>query len=199
MQRAIPLPSPLPPPTTRNSSTAEISTATSTASWTPFPRIISPAPACGSRSLPAIATEIASAVRVSPSGVPNISVIRATAQLRSSATIYGNDMYINAAQAISGVPSSWPGYDLTIGASGKDKGSTDTGAVKPHCTELPCYPENLCRRYLRFARPLPRCGLFSVSSTSRQPESWIIRPGIRFQTFMWRSAVSQSRGHNGTA
>ena len=31
---------------------------------------------------------------------------------------YGNDMYINAAQAISGVPSSWPGYDLTIGASG---------------------------------------------------------------------------------
>ena len=32
---------------------------------------------------------------------------------------YGNDMYINAAQAISGVPSSWPGYDLTIGASGQ--------------------------------------------------------------------------------
>ncbi|MFR6590738.1 MAG: peptidoglycan-binding protein [Gallintestinimicrobium sp.] len=31
---------------------------------------------------------------------------------------YGNDMYINAAQAISGVPSSRPGYDLTIGASG---------------------------------------------------------------------------------
>lgn len=87
VQRAIPLPSPLPPPTTRNSSTAEISTATSTASWTPFLQIISPAPACGSRSLPAIATEIASAVRVSPSGAPNISVIRATARLRSSATI----------------------------------------------------------------------------------------------------------------
>ena len=31
---------------------------------------------------------------------------------------YGNDMYINAAEAISGIPSSWPGYDLTIGASG---------------------------------------------------------------------------------
>ena len=27
-------------------------------------------------------------------------------------------MYINSATAISGVPSSWPGYDLGIGASG---------------------------------------------------------------------------------
>lgn len=32
---------------------------------------------------------------------------------------YGNDMYINTAPAISGVPSSWPGYDLTIGSSGQ--------------------------------------------------------------------------------
>lgn len=31
---------------------------------------------------------------------------------------YGNDMYINSADSISGVPSSWPGYDLTIGSSG---------------------------------------------------------------------------------
>ena len=31
---------------------------------------------------------------------------------------YGNDMYINVAEAISGIPASWPGYDLDIGASG---------------------------------------------------------------------------------
>lgn len=31
---------------------------------------------------------------------------------------FGNDMYINSADLISGVPSSWPGYDLGIGASG---------------------------------------------------------------------------------
>ena len=31
---------------------------------------------------------------------------------------YGNDMYINTANEISGVPSSWPGYDLKIGSSG---------------------------------------------------------------------------------
>ena len=31
---------------------------------------------------------------------------------------YGNDMYINTAEVISGVPSSFPGYPLTIGSSG---------------------------------------------------------------------------------
>lgn len=31
---------------------------------------------------------------------------------------YGSDMFINTAESISGVPSSWPGYDLTIGSSG---------------------------------------------------------------------------------
>ena len=32
---------------------------------------------------------------------------------------YGNDMYINTAEIISGVPSSYPGYSLGIGASGE--------------------------------------------------------------------------------
>ena len=31
---------------------------------------------------------------------------------------YGDDMYINTAEAISGIPSSWPGYNLTVGSSG---------------------------------------------------------------------------------
>ena len=31
---------------------------------------------------------------------------------------FGNDMYINSADSISGVPSSWPGYNLAIGSSG---------------------------------------------------------------------------------
>ena len=33
-------------------------------------------------------------------------------------SFYGNDMYINVAEEISGIPSSWPGYDLNIGSSG---------------------------------------------------------------------------------
>ncbi|MGL5435757.1 MAG: peptidoglycan-binding protein [Lachnospiraceae bacterium] len=32
---------------------------------------------------------------------------------------YGYNMYINTAEEISGIPSSWPGYNLTIGSSGQ--------------------------------------------------------------------------------
>lgn len=31
---------------------------------------------------------------------------------------YGSDMYINVAEGISGIPASWPGYNLTIGSTG---------------------------------------------------------------------------------
>lgn len=31
---------------------------------------------------------------------------------------YGSDMYINTAEIVSGIPSSFPGYNLTIGSSG---------------------------------------------------------------------------------
>lgn len=32
---------------------------------------------------------------------------------------YGDNIYINTAEEISGIPSSWPGYDLDIGATGQ--------------------------------------------------------------------------------
>lgn len=32
---------------------------------------------------------------------------------------YGDDMYINTAEEISGIPASWPRYDLDIGSSGE--------------------------------------------------------------------------------
>jgi murein L,D-transpeptidase YcbB/YkuD len=32
---------------------------------------------------------------------------------------YGDDMYINIAEEISGVPASWPGSDLVIGSTGE--------------------------------------------------------------------------------
>lgn len=32
---------------------------------------------------------------------------------------YGESMYINSAEEIAGVPSSWPGYNLTLGSSGE--------------------------------------------------------------------------------
>ena len=32
---------------------------------------------------------------------------------------YGDDLYINTAEQIAGIPSSWPGYNLDIGATGQ--------------------------------------------------------------------------------
>lgn len=32
---------------------------------------------------------------------------------------YGSEIYINSAESVSGVPASWPGYNLTIGSSGE--------------------------------------------------------------------------------
>lgn len=31
---------------------------------------------------------------------------------------YGDDMYINEAELIAGIPASWPGYDLSVGSTG---------------------------------------------------------------------------------
>lgn len=31
---------------------------------------------------------------------------------------YGDTIYVNTAEQISGIPASWPGYDLTVGSSG---------------------------------------------------------------------------------
>lgn len=32
---------------------------------------------------------------------------------------YGSNMYINVAEEVSGIPSSWPGYDLQVDSSGE--------------------------------------------------------------------------------
>ncbi len=32
---------------------------------------------------------------------------------------YGDSIYVNTAEQISGIPASWPGYDLTVGSSGQ--------------------------------------------------------------------------------
>lgn len=34
-------------------------------------------------------------------------------------SFYGDNMYINTAEEISGIPASWPGYNLTLGSSGQ--------------------------------------------------------------------------------
>lgn len=32
---------------------------------------------------------------------------------------YGDSVFINSSEEISGIPASWPGYDLTIGSTGE--------------------------------------------------------------------------------
>ena len=39
---------------------------------------------------------------------------------------YGNDMFINTSEYISGVPASWPGYNLSIGATGSKVSQVQT-------------------------------------------------------------------------
>ena len=36
---------------------------------------------------------------------------------------YGDNIYINSAEEISGIPSSWPGYDLDIGVNRAESGA----------------------------------------------------------------------------
>ena len=61
---------------------------------------------------------------------------------------YGNDMYINVAEEISGIPSSWPGYDLNIGATG-EKVLADAGTAQCDRRCISCNSEGKCRWHLR--------------------------------------------------
>ena len=57
---------------------------------------------------------------------------------------YGNDMYINTAEEISGIPASWPRYDLDIGASGEKvrQIQEQLNAIKEAYPALPEVVEN---------------------------------------------------------
>lgn len=52
---------------------------------------------------------------------------------------YGSSIYINETDVISGVPSSWPGYDLEIGSSG-EKVSTLQRQLNTVSTAYPAIP-----------------------------------------------------------
>ena len=97
-------------------------------------------------------------------------------------------MYINTAEQISGIPASWPGYDLKIGATG-DKVrqlQEQLDAISSVYTAIPdISPDGIYG-------PRQQSGNFSRSSDCRRPEWWTLPPGIRSPTFMWESPGSQS-------
>ena len=80
---------------------------------------------------------------------------------------YGDNMYINTAEEISGIPSSWPGYDLTIGSSGN---------------KVLQMQEQLAISMKRRRTPSKRS---SGCSACRFPALWIIRRGTKSSRFMW--------------
>lgn len=53
---------------------------------------------------------------------------------------YGDDMYINSAEAISGIPASWPGYNLEIGSTG-DKVRQMQEQINVISTAYPAIPK----------------------------------------------------------
>lgn len=55
---------------------------------------------------------------------------------------YGDSMYINTAEEISGIPASWPRYDLDIGASGQKVTQTQEqlNAIAQVYTAIPMEP-----------------------------------------------------------
>lgn len=72
---------------------------------------------------------------------------------------YGDSLYINTAEEIAGIPSSWPGYDLTIGASGQ-KVRAASGAAGCDRHSLHRHPPRVAaRRHLRTGHRRCRAGV----------------------------------------
>ena len=65
---------------------------------------------------------------------------------------YGNDMYVNTAEQISGIPASWPGSNLTVGSRGeKVRQGQEQLAARPVVDGQHLYGSSTyqCRRNLR--------------------------------------------------
>lgn len=92
-------------------------------------------------------------------------------------------MYINSAEEISGIPASWPGYDLDIGASGMKvrQIQEQLNTIGEVYTEV---PRNRWMAYTESERK-KQYGSFSPFLDWDRQESLIIRPGIRSRKSMW--------------
>lgn len=96
---------------------------------------------------------------------------------------YGSDMYINTAEEISGIPSSWPGYTLENGSSGakvrqlQEQLNVIAGAYPalPKIQTDGVYGPATAEAVRKFQEIL----------VCRRQEPWITGPGIRFHKFMW--------------
>ena len=92
-------------------------------------------------------------------------------------------MYINVAEEILGIPSSWPGYDLNIGSSGNKVRQiqeqlnviAEAYPALPTITADGIYGPATKEAVREFQ------GVFGLP----QRELPIIPPGIKYRKFMW--------------
>ena len=96
---------------------------------------------------------------------------------------YGNNMYINIAEEISGIPSSWPGYNLEIGSTGSkvmqmqeqlNKISTAYPAI-PRVTADGIYGQNTANSVRVFQRTfgLPATGVVDYPTWYKISEVYV--------------------------
>ena len=92
-------------------------------------------------------------------------------------------MYINTAEEISGIPSSWPGYDLTIGSSGNKvlQMQEQLNVIAEVYSSIPTVYENgyFDEETKDAVEAFQRLFGLPVSGI------WIIRRGTKSSRFMW--------------
>ena len=99
---------------------------------------------------------------------------------------YGENMYINTAEQIAGIPASWPGYDLTIGSSG-DKVRQMQEQINRIARDYPSIPTIAADgQYGESTAAAVR----KFQNVFGLPETGVVdyRPGIKSVKFMWASA-----------
>lgn len=96
---------------------------------------------------------------------------------------YGDDMYINSAEEISGIPASWPGEDLTIGSTGQkvmqlqeqlNRIRENYNAI-PYLTPDGIYGENTANAVRQFQRifDLPQTGIVDFTTWYRISDMYV--------------------------
>lgn len=91
-------------------------------------------------------------------------------------------MYINTAEEISGVPYSWPGYELKNGASGQKvlQLQEQLNRIARNYPAIPIISED----GIYGPATAESVRTFSLSSGCHRRVWWIIGPGIRFRRSM---------------
>lgn len=96
---------------------------------------------------------------------------------------YGDDMYINSAEEISGIPASWPGENLTIGSTGQkvmqlqeqlNRIRENYNAI-PYITPDGIYGENTANAVRQFQRifDLPQTGIVDFTTWYRISDMYV--------------------------